>query len=153
MIALPEGNMKRILCMILVAAAAVLMLTACGSTQKLDRIDTGSVKHITVATEANAEPKFDIIKRKGVVVLVDLYDSAEFTETDEVKAEELLAETLYHFKFYDYQEKLIAEYSLSPQGYLFKGDDLTKPYKLTKDFDEESITQTAELYDKNALPQ
>ena len=145
--------MKRIICILLAAVVAAAFLTACGSKgQRLDRIDTGSVKHVTIATAANEEPQYDIPKRKGVVQLVDLYNSAVFNETDEVTAEQLTAAPLYRFCFYDYDEKLIGACTITPDGYLFVGDDLTKPYKLAGGFDEEAIKEVITQYNKPAVP-
>ncbi|MBQ7219035.1 MAG: hypothetical protein IJS27_05960 [Ruminococcus sp.] len=137
---------RKIICVILAAILAAVALTACGEkVMELDRIDTGSVKHIGLDDTADEKNAFDIVKRSGIVELVDIYDTAAFTETDEVKAEELTA--LYRFTFYDFDEKVIGACSISPKGYLFKGDDLTKPYKLTTPFDEEKVKEIISLYD------
>ena len=145
--------MKRVLSIMIAAVIAMLVLTACGSKgQRLDRVDTGNVKNITIATTANAEPQHDITKRKGVVQLVDLNNTVVFNETDEVKAEELTAAPLYSFRFYDYNDKLVSEFTMTPNGYLFVGDDLTKVYKLEGEFDEEAVKEVIELYDKKVPP-
>lgn len=144
--------MKKILCMILALAVVAITLVACGNGQKLDRIDTGNTKHITIATQANTEPKFDIVRRKGIVELVDLNNTTAFVETDKVKAEDLLADTLYTFTFYNYDEKEIAKCSFSPKGYVFKGSDLTTPYQLTTEFDAKAIEEVIKLYDVEAKP-
>lgn len=137
---------RKIVCILLAAILAALTLTACGEkVMEMDRIDTGSVKHISLDNTADDKDPYDIVKRKGIVELVDIYDTATFTETDEVKAEELT--DLYRFTFYDYNEKVIGACSISPKGYLFKGDDMTKPYKLTSQLDEEKVKQVIELYD------
>ena len=115
---------RKIVCILLAAILAALTLTACGEkVMEMDRIDTGSVKHIGLDNTADDKDPYDIVKRKGIVELVDIYDTATFTETDEVKAEELT--DLYRFTFYDYNEKVIGACSISPKGYLFKGDDMT----------------------------
>ena len=145
--------MKKLISILSAFVLTALMLTACGDNAKrLDRIDTGAVRHITIATAANADPEYDIVKRKGIVQLVDIYNTAAFVETDEVKADDLLADTVYHFRFYDFSEKLIGECTISPEGYLFIGDDLTKPYRLQSEFDEEVVKTVIATYDINANP-
>lgn len=145
--------MKKIVCIALALTAVLIILTACGNNRRLDRIDTGNTKHITIATQANAEPQFDITRRKGVVELVDIHNSAEFVPTDAVKAEDLFADTLYTFTFYDYDEKEIAKCSISPKGYLFEGGDLKTPYKLLTEFDPAVVEEVIKQYDAKAKPQ
>ncbi len=145
--------MKKLICILLAVVAVAVTMTACGgNSQSFDRVDTGNVKHIKVAIEANEKPKYDIDKRKGVVELVDIYNSARFTETDGVKAKELLEKPLYTFTFYDYDGKEIASYSASPEGYVFKDGDLTKPYKLEGKFDVDKVKEVFRLYDVGSPP-
>lgn len=150
--------MKRIVSLLLAVIVAAALLTACGQkTEELSRIDTGSVKHvvITVTDPDDGENTYDIIRRKGVVQLVEIHNTARFVETDETTADKLKENTLYSFRYYDYSEKLIGECSFSPEGFIFKGDDPQTPFKLKTDFGEDEIkivNECIELYEKNAKP-
>lgn len=144
--------MKKWICLLLVIAVAVITLTACGEKpQQLDRVDAGNVKHVTISVDGDEEPENDIVKRTGIVELVDFYNSARFLETDEVKADDIKkAETLYFFRFYDFDEKLIGECVITPDGYLYLPDDKETLYELKGGFDEEAVKDIIKQYDANS---
>lgn len=141
--------MKRAICLFLVVIVAAAALVACGQkTDQLSRIDTGNVKHVTITDSPTSEKVNDIIRRKGIVQLVEIYNTMRFVETDEATADELLNDTLYSFRFYDYSEKMIGECEVSPEGYLMKDGDRETVYKLTTDFDENVVLECIKLYEK-----
>ena len=135
--------MKRVLCILLIAVAVTAMLCSCGKKAKQQkRIDTGAVKHIVVVrSENDASKEDDIIKRRVIVSFVDIYNSMSFNKTDDVDADELSADGLYSMTFYDYDEKVIGECSISAQGYVFVDGDMDTPYKLTEAIDLEEIDE------------
>ncbi len=138
--------MKRLLYLFLIIAAAAAILTACGSSEHHpDRMDTGNVKHITIAYDGDAKPKYDIVMRKGVLELVDMNNTMRLSETDGIKAEELSADKTYYFKFYDYDGKLLAAYAVSTSGYLLQ-DGADNACKLTTEFDAAMVEDVIEKY-------
>ena len=148
--------MKKWISLLLVIAVAAVMLAACGeNTQKLDRIDVGSVKTATVDTEKNTkEPKFTIEKRAGLTELVDLYNRTEYTVTDNVTAESLLSlqKDFYTFRFYDFDGKLVGECTMFPDGYLMLPGDTETVYLMKEGFDQESVDATLKEYNVKNRP-
>lgn len=144
--------MKKWICMLIVTAIAALMLTACGEKPKqFDRVDVGSIKHITISVDGDEEPENDIVKRAGITELVDLYNTARFYETDEVKADDLKkGDTLYFFRYYNFDEKLVGECVISPDGYLYMPDDTDTLYLMNNDFDEVMVKDVIKQYDINS---
>ena len=143
--------MKRVICIILAIAALAVTFAACGEQyRKLERIDLGGVKQVTIAVKADEDPAYTILKRKGIVEVVDLYNSAAFTETDKVKPEELRAGTLYTFKLYGFEEEILGECSISPDGYLLLPEEKDKVFLLKDGFDEEALLETIKQFDVNA---
>ena len=143
--------MKRTICIALTLIAVVLLLTACGNTRKLERYDTGAVKTVTITTKADADkPDYTITKRKGVAELVDINNSAEFVETDKTTPAELKKGVLYNFKYYDFDDALLGECTISPDGYLLIKDEPNKVFLLKNTFDENALKETISLYDAHA---
>lgn len=144
--------MKKWICILLVIAVAVITLTACGQkTQQMDRVDVGNVKHITISVDGDEQPEKDIIKRAGITELVDLYNSARFYETDAVEIKDVeKLDTLYFFCFYDFDENLVGECVISPDGYLYLPDDKETLYELKDGFDEEAVKEIIKQYDINS---
>lgn len=144
--------MKRLCSIVMVIAIAAVMLTACGEKPKrFDRVDAGNVKHVTISVDGDENPENDIAKRPGVTELVDMYNSAKLFETDEAKTEDLKKEqTLYFFRYYDYDEKLIGECVISPDGYVYMPEEGDTLYQLKEDFDEEAVKKVIAEYDINA---
>ncbi len=136
----------------MVIAIAAVMLTACGEKPKrFDRVDVGSVKHVTISVDGDEKPENDITKRTGVTELVDMYNSAKLFETDEAKTENLKKEQpLYFFRYYDYDEKLIGECVISPDGYVYMPEEGDTLYRLKEGFDEEAVKNVIAEYDINA---
>lgn len=144
--------MKKWICILLAVAVAVITMTACGQkAEQLDRVDVGSVKHISISLDGDEEPEKDIVKRAGITELVDLYNSARFYETDAVEIKDIeKLDTLYFFRFYDYDEKLVGECVISPDGYLYLPDDKETLYELKDGFDEEAVKGIIKQYDINS---
>lgn len=147
-------TMKRLCSIVMVIAIAAVMLTACGEKPKrFDRVDVGSVKHVTISVDGDEKPENDILKRTGVTELVDMYNSAKLFETDEAKTEDLKKEqTLYFFRYYDYDDKLIGECVISPDGYVYMPEEGDTLYRLKEGFDEEAVKNVIAEYDINARP-
>ena len=144
--------MKRLCRLVSVIAIAALMLTACGEKPKrFDRVDAGNVKHVTISVDGDEKPENDIAKRTGVTELVDMYNSAKLFETDEAKTEDVRKEqTLYFFRYYDYDDKLIGECVISPDGYVYMPEEGDTLYRLKEGFDEEAVKTVIAEYDINA---
>ena len=146
--------MKRFFRILLLIAFAAVMLAACGEKPKrFDRVDAGSVKHITISVDGDEEPETDITKRPGVTELVDMYNSAKLFETDEAKTEDVKKEqTLYFFRYYDYDEKLVGECVISPEGYVYMPEEGDTLYQIKDGFDEETVKSVIAQYDIKAHP-
>ncbi len=144
--------MKKWICILLVIAVAVVTLTACGQkAEQMDRVDVGNVKHITISVDGDEQPEKDIVKRAGITELVDLYNSARFYETDAVEIKDIeKLDTLYFFRFYDFDENLVGECVISPDGYLYLPDDKETLYELKDGFDEEAVKEIIKQYDINS---
>lgn len=146
--------MKRLLGILLLIAIAAVTLTACGEKPKrFDRVDAGSVKHVTISVDGDENPENDITKRPGVTELVDMYNSAKLFETDEAKTEDVKKEqTLYFFRYYDYDDKLVGECVISPDGYVYMPEEGETLYQLKDGFDEEAVENVIAEYDIKARP-
>ena len=147
--------MKKWICILLAIAAAAISLTACGKWQKLDRVDVGKVKHITIEVDPSAADKtdYDIIRRAGMTQLVDMYNSARFCASDDkVTLQDLQGdgEIWFHFCFYSYDEELIGECTIYTGGYLILPDQPETVYQLQDGFDEDMTKDVMRQYDIKA---
>ena len=163
--------MKRIVTLILVIVLAAVSLASCGGkTAEVERpkLDKNEIKLVTAMDAIFSSYLYVISDKEAIGELVELYNSVEYAPVPEgEEVPDLYMDKLYMLYFHDEEPvdgaigDAVAELWISPKGYIIVDEsrysdndaddaDSLKTYKLTSDFDEDSLAKLLKDFDASS---